>query len=108
MKSINLFFKHKTYNDLVMFFLKKTLPVLVIASISILAFQSCKEIDQEAYYTFKGETVVSYLENDPNQFSEFSAVLKHTGLDALLATYGTFTCFIPTNDAMRAYYADSS
>ncbi len=108
MKSINLFFKHKTYNDLVMFFLRKAFSVLVIVAISILAFQSCKEIDQEAYYTFKGETVVSYLENNPNQFSEFSAVLKHTGLDALLATYGTFTCFIPTNDAMRAYYADSS
>ncbi|MDD2559398.1 MAG: fasciclin domain-containing protein [Bacteroidales bacterium] len=94
-----------------MTFFKKTFSALKMAAILVLALQSCQscqEIDQEAYYTFKGETVVSYLEKNPNQFSEFSGILKHTGLDALLSTYGTFTCFIPTNEAMRAYYADSS
>ncbi|MDD3431853.1 MAG: hypothetical protein PHF38_07485, partial [Bacteroidales bacterium] len=62
MKSINLFFKYKSYNDLVMTFFKKTFSALKMAAILVLALQSCQscqEIDQEAYYTFKGETVVS-------------------------------------------------
>ncbi len=88
----------------------KRLSYSVFLSVLMFAGSSCDsdKIDAESYYTFIGETVVSYLEKNPEQFSEMSEVLKYTGLDALLATYGTYTCFIPTNEAMRAYYADSS
>ena len=91
------------------FSIKRTL-CRVLLSVLLVVGSSCDsdKIEPEAYYTFVGETVVSYLEQNPDQFSEMTEILKYTGLDALLATYGTFTCFIPTNDAMRAYYADSS
>jgi uncharacterized surface protein with fasciclin (FAS1) repeats len=99
------FFKHDFYPFLAKRFLY-TLSLCVL----LFTASSCDsdKIDAQSYYTFIGETVVSYLEKNPDQFSEMSAVLEFTGLDALLATYGTFTCFIPTNEAMRAYYADSS
>lgn len=59
-----------------------------------------------AYYTFTGETIASFLRSNPD-FSEFCQALDTTGVIDLLSTYGTYTCFTPNNDAMRAYYADS-
>lgn len=65
------------------------------------------KFDEGAYYTFTGETVSSYLEKNQDLFSEFCAILDTTGIVDLLSTYGTFTCFVPTNEALKAYYQDS-
>ena len=63
-------------------------------------------IPQDAYYTFTGEMVTDYLQNDTAQrFTEFVDVLQRAELWDLLSTYGTFTCFAPTNDAINDYLA---
>ena len=63
-------------------------------------------IPQDAYYTFTGEMVTDYLQNDTAQrFTEFVDVLQRAELWNLLSTYGTFTCFAPTNDAINDYLA---
>jgi uncharacterized surface protein with fasciclin (FAS1) repeats len=59
----------------------------------------------DSYYTFTGEMVSDYLQNRDDQFSEFIEVLQRAQLWDLMATYGEFTCFAPTNDAMDIYLA---
>jgi len=80
---------------------------------ALLGLASCKEdIDESNLYTFTGETIEDYLANREDQFSNFNYILKRAGLDKLMASYGTYTCFAPVNDAVTAYvdslYADMS
>lgn len=72
-------------------------------------FASCLDSDDvgDAYYTFVGKTVATYLTDNEGLYSEFKAVLDTTGVFDLLSTYGTFTVFAPVNEAIKAYYADS-
>jgi uncharacterized surface protein with fasciclin (FAS1) repeats len=53
----------------------------------------------ENYYTFTGETVSDYLKNKP-EYSEFVTILKRAHMLDLLSTYGEYTCFAPTNEAI--------
>lgn len=65
------------------------------------------DLDDDNFYTFTGETVASYCENRPSSFSVFSQIIKDSGLEPLLSTYGHYTCFIPTNDAFEEYFKDN-
>ena len=65
---------------------------------------SCKEvIANETFYTFTGEMVTDYLQNRSEKFSDFIEVLQRAEIYDLLSTYGTYTCFAPTNTAMNSY-----
>lgn len=67
-------------------------------------FTSCvKDPDEENRYPITGETIAAFLENRPEEFSSFTYILKHADLDRLLTSYGQYTCFAPTNDALAAY-----
>ena len=59
----------------------------------------------ENYYTAKGDMASTYLLDRPEQFSQFVEIInksKIVNLD-LLGTYGSYTVFAPTNDAVDAY-----
>ncbi len=74
---------------------------------------SCKndDITDDSYYTFTGAMLGQYLEENPNEYSEFSKMVKRcvlknevsSSLDALLNAYGSFTCFAPDNEAVEKY-----
>lgn len=66
---------------------------------------SCVDNDpsEDSYYTFTGEMVTDYLQHREGDFSLFIEVLKRAELWDLLSTYGEFTCFAPTNDAMTNF-----
>ena len=67
-------------------------------------FTSCKEdIDESNLYTFTGETIEDYLLNRSEKFSSFNYILSRIGYDKILAAYGTYTCFAPTNEAIDVY-----
>ena len=71
---------------------------------SLLLFSSCSDDPAaENYYTFTGEMASNYLENRPEMFSEFTEILQRSGILGMLATYGTYTCLAPTNDAVNQY-----
>lgn len=76
---------------------------------SFFATTSCIDNDPvgDSYYTFTGEMVTDYLTNremkNPGTFSDFIEVLHRANLWDLLSTYGTFTCFAPTNEAINRY-----
>jgi uncharacterized surface protein with fasciclin (FAS1) repeats len=70
-------------------------------------FVSCIDSDNpDVFKTFEDETVTSFLEKNPDTYSEFFRFLKEADLNDLLSAYGTYTCFAPTNDAFQKYYAE--
>ena len=73
---------------------------------------SCKEeIDMSDRFTFKEETVWSYLEKNDSLYSEYTALLKvvpistisSSTVSQLLSARGHFTCFAPDNNAIQEY-----
>ena len=72
---------------------------------------SCSDsVDTGSMYTFVGQTITDYIAND-SDFTMFYRVIKkskvssrsNSTLDALLSARGHYTCFIPTNEAMKIY-----
>jgi uncharacterized surface protein with fasciclin (FAS1) repeats len=50
------------------------------------------------------QVITQYVESN-DQFTEFNELLVSTGLNSLLSVRGPFTLFLPTDEAMREYYA---
>lgn len=84
------------------------LPVMVVAVV----MQSCtEEIDTSSRYTFTGNTILSYLENHPDDYSEYCTLLGQVNIsdfseskvNQLLTARGNYTCFAPTNEAIQNY-----
>lgn len=78
---------------------------MLLATLQIaFCLTSCKEdIDESNMYSFTGETIEDYLANRPEKFSNFSYILNRIGYDAILSSYGTYTCLAPDNKALEAY-----
>src|SRR5574344_653593 len=75
--------------------------LLMLGVMSIVT--SCSDDpDSSNYYTFKGEMMGQYLESRP-EFSEFTKIVKKAGMMDLFNTYGSYTCFAPTNTAINKY-----
>ena len=90
----------------------KTFALAALAVISSAVFTGCVEdVPMENRFTFKGELISTYLENNPDRFSSFTTILskarigkKASGnLLRTLSTYGSYTCFAPTNEAVEKY-----
>ncbi|MBS2099625.1 fasciclin domain-containing protein [Carboxylicivirga linearis] len=65
---------------------------------------SCYDDNVGNIYTNEGLTIGQYITQNPEQFSEFSRLLDTTKVKGLLNAYGVYTCFLPDNEAMKAYY----
>lgn len=90
----------------------KRLAIGALLTLPCCTFTACDdEIDQSNRFTFKGELIATHLENNPDKFSKFSEILrkakigKKTSGNMLrtLSTYGSYTCFAPTNEAVDAF-----
>ena len=90
----------------------KALATIAITAISVLTLSCCTdEISTENRFTFKGELISTFLENNPERFSSFTTILskarigkKASGnLLKTLSTYGSYTCFAPTNEAIDKF-----
>ena len=79
----------------------------LLGFMGLLGTVSCTdEPDGENFYTFTGEMMSDYLKNRP-EFSEFYTIVDRAGLTDLLSTYGQYTCFPPTNEAIDAYLKET-
>lgn len=78
---------------------------LLMAVFVAVAVVSCfDEVHPGTYYVFNGHTVVGLLEQDTAQrFTSFIKVLKKARVYGELETYGTYTCFAPTDEAFEKY-----
>ena len=75
----------------------------MLTPLNTLLLTSCSdEPDSEYFYTFTGEMMSEYLKSRP-QYSEFTEIVERAGLMDLLATYGHYTCFAPSNDAVDKF-----
>ena len=97
-------------NDTYRRMLGKVMTALSVCLVA--AFLSCSEdIDESNRYTFTGETIVDYLENRSDVYSSFLHILDNAyigessagSIRHLLSTYGTYTCFAPTNAAVERF-----
>ncbi|MDD3323227.1 MAG: fasciclin domain-containing protein [Paludibacter sp.] len=76
----------------------------IFSLIGLIFFSSCNSDDVGGnLYTFTDQLMGQYLESDTT-LSEFSKVVDKTNIKGLLNAYGLYTCFVPTNLAMRSYY----
>ncbi len=87
--------------------LKGILSAAVICGALSLFQVSClSEYAPGQYYTFSGETVATFLENNSEDFSNFIYVLKNAEhpLWGEMQTYGTYTCFAPVNSGWDSIF----
>jgi len=78
--------------------------VVVALCSSLFSMTACSdEPVGDNYYTFTGEMVSDYLDHNPDRFSEFTKILHRSGLYGMMATYGNYTCFAPTNEAIERF-----
>ena len=79
------------------------LLIAMLTPLNILMLSSCSdEPDSEYFYTFTGEMMSDWLKNRP-EYSEFTEIVQRANMMDLLATYGHYTCFAPSNDAVDAF-----
>jgi uncharacterized surface protein with fasciclin (FAS1) repeats len=79
----------------------------IFSLVAIVMFAACTEDVGDKYRTYEQEQIASFLEKDPGTYSLFTSVLKASGMWDLLNTYGTYTCFAPTNTAMETYFREN-
>lgn len=79
--------------------------LLIIMLTPTLMLTSCSdEPDSQYFYTFTGEMMSDWLKSPERpQYSEFAEIVERAGLMDLLATYGHYTCFAPSNDAVDKF-----
>jgi len=85
---------------------------LLIGAASAVTLNSCTEkVDESDLYTFTGEMMVDHFENNPETFSSYLEILgkvhpskrSQSTMQDLLDARGHYTCFAPTNEAIKLY-----
>ncbi len=60
------------------------------------------EPDESNRFTATNETIESFLQKD-STLSSFNYILSRVGLDRVMASYGQYTCYAPTNEGVQRY-----
>ena len=92
------------------------MKVLAFSALALVAgstFTSCTdEPDVENRFTFKGELIADHLKNN-DKYSNFCKILEQAKVGkkagsmlTTLSTYGSYTCFAPTNEGIEKYLED--
>ena len=89
--------------------IRKTKAVLAAMLLSLPlvgTVTSCMDSDDvgDSYRTFEGQMIATYLAENPSS-SLFAEAMRYSGTFTLLKSYGKYTAFIPTNEAMQQWYA---
>lgn len=83
--------------------LKSILLTGLALAFTALGLTACvDDPDESNLYTSTAETIDSYLQKN-EQLSSFYYILQRADKDRQMASYGRYTCFAPTNDAVQAY-----
>lgn len=80
--------------------------VLALSVVAVLA--GCDDTpDEENYYTAKGDMANMYLLKRPESFSKFVDIINKSSMVSLdlLGTYGSYTVFAPTDEAVDLFLA---
>lgn len=85
--------------------IKNTSGLLIAALYLVLFAVSCKKA-QLVYIVSTNTNITTYLDKNPDKYSEFRKVLDRSGTADFLQAYGTYTLFLPNNTAMQQYLKD--
>lgn len=83
--------------------------MMMLTLLLVFSFSSCTDDTEHAvtnYYSSVKETAAGFLSADPERYSEFEEILRKANYYTLLSTYGTYTVFAPTNDAVNTYLSE--
>lgn len=81
------------------------LTLLTALAFMTLSITSCKDdIPEEYQKTAQKDMLSDYLKKHED-FSLFARIVEKAGKMDLFSTYGTYTCFAPTNAAVNSYLA---
>lgn len=79
---------------------------LLIAGLGLILFAiSCKR-EPLVSQTSTNTNITTYLDKNPDKYSEFRKILARSGTADFLQAYGTYTLFLPNNDAVKQYLQD--
>ena len=96
--------KTKIYNKIL------TGAISLLLPLSSFLFTSCSEDDSDAplnFYSSVRLTAAGFIEADDAQFSDFKAILERGNYLSMLKTYGHYTVFVPTNDAIQLFLKEN-
>lgn len=83
--------------------------IILYSCLSLMAcVAACTDDDiPDNFYTATSVTAAGFLQQDDARFSEFRAILERADYFTLLSTYGEYTLFAPTNDAVSAFLKEN-
>ena len=82
----------------------------ILFPLSSFLITSCSEDDSDAplnFYSSVRLTAAGFIEADDAQFSNFKAILERGNYLSMLKTYGHYTVFAPTNEAIQLYLKEN-
>ncbi|MGN1262486.1 MAG: fasciclin domain-containing protein [Prevotella sp.] len=81
---------------------------LLVSCLCLLTcFTACDDEDiPDNFYSSTKVTAAGFIEQNDARFSGFRAILERSNYFTLLSTYGKFTLFAPTNDAVNRYLGE--
>ena len=79
-----------------------TIGIIPVCFLLVLMHAGCKK-QQYPTGTTTDVNIVDYLKKYPDQFSELVKIFERTNIAPFLNAYGAYTCFAPTNDAIKLY-----
>ena len=83
---------------------KITKAVLGVVLGATLGLVSCnREPDKSDLYTFTGQTIQDYLEENDSVFHLFNVIMNRSGYDRMMDAYGDYTCYAPVNSGVEKY-----
>jgi uncharacterized surface protein with fasciclin (FAS1) repeats len=82
--------------------------IMAVWLLLCLAFQACMDDAVQNFRTAEEDGITTYLEKDPERYSEFLKLMQAVGIDGLLDARGNYTCFIPVNEAVLLYYQEKN
>lgn len=91
----------------------KRTPVILSLLVAALSFFSCEEKTLEAGFKDQEQmTIYDYMMAHSDEYSSFMSILKKGGIDKTLSAYNPngvgYTLFLPTNEAVDAFIAESN
>jgi uncharacterized surface protein with fasciclin (FAS1) repeats len=80
------------------------IPALLLAAgmLVIISLHSCKR-DHLTLTTTSTVNMLTYLQQNADQYSLFTQIVEKAGYSSFLNAYGAYTLFVPTNDGVNAY-----
>lgn len=89
--------------------LRSFMLAIAVGSMTVSVLTACVDNDfsDKNYYTATKRTAAQFISDEPNRYSKFQQILERANCYNLLSTYGTFTVFAPTNEAVETYLSEN-